>query len=118
MSKIIDLGLLVREPLIFRDTKGEEYTIPGEIDLGFVMKLTLYKDQIQKIKSEADAIKKMQDLVVDILSLDVSKTITLEFVRERFNDIRYLKAIVENTMAFIQEVANDPNSNSLESTKG
>jgi hypothetical protein len=116
MSKIVDLGLLVREPLIFRDTTGEEYTIPGEIDLEFIIKFTAYQEQIKKLEIETDAIKKTQEIVVDILSLDKSKTITLEFVRERFNDIRYLKAIIENTMAFIQEIASEKNSNSLEST--
>lgn len=112
MGRIIDLGLLVREPLIFRDTKGEEYTIPGEVDLGFVMKLYTYQENITQLKSEIEAIKKSQEMVVDILSLDRSKNITFDFVKERFNDIRFIKAIIEETIKFIQEITQDPNSNS------
>jgi len=112
MAKIVDLGLLVREPLIFRDTKGDEYTIPGEVDLGFVMQLYAYHEQISQMKSETEAIKKGQEIVVDILNLDKSKNITFEFVKDRFNDIRYIKAVIGEMMKFIQEIAQDPNSNS------
>lgn len=112
MGKIVDLGLLVHEPLIFRDLTGEEYVIPGSVDLEFVLKLTAYQEKIQGIKKESEAIQKAQELVVDILSLDKSKDITLDFVKERFNDVRYIKAIIENMMAFIGEIVADPNSNS------
>ncbi|OCZ52191.1 hypothetical protein [Dehalobacter sp. TeCB1] len=112
MSKIIDLSVLVHEPLIFRDTTGEEYVIPGEVDLGFVIKLTAYQEQVAKIKNETEAIKKAQELIVDILNLDQSKKITLDFVKERFNDIRYIKLIIESMMSFINEIVNDPNSDS------
>lgn len=117
MSKIIDLGLLVRDPLIFKDMTGEEYIIPGEVDLGFVIKLSAYQEQIKKLKNDIEALKKTQELVVDILSMDKSKNITIEIVREKFSDIRVLKAIIEHTINFVHEIASDPNSNSLESIK-
>lgn len=112
MSRIVDLGLLVRDPLIFRDTKGEEYTIPGEVDLGFVMKLMAFQEKMPQIKSEIESIRKGQEMVVDILSLDKSKNITLELVQEKFNDLRYIKAVIGEMMKFIHEIAQDPNSNS------
>jgi hypothetical protein len=51
------------EPLIFRNTTGEEYKIPGEVDLGFVIKFTAYQEQIKKLEKETDAIKKTQEIV-------------------------------------------------------
>lgn len=117
MSKIIDLSLLVREPLIFRDATGEEYIIPGEVDLGFVIKLSAYQEKIKNLKTDFEALAKVQELVVDILSMDKSKTVDINFVKERFSDIRVLKAIIENTIVFVHEIASDPNLNSLESTK-
>lgn len=112
MNKIVDLSVLVRESLIFRDATGEEYTIPGEVDLNFVIKLNAYFEQVEKIKNEAAAIIKAQELVVDILNLDKTKNITLDFVKERFNDVRLIRAIIENMINFINEIASDPNSDS------
>ncbi|MBZ4664468.1 MAG: hypothetical protein JG776_2186 [Caloramator sp.] len=115
MSKIIDLSVLVKDPLIFKDTQGESYTIPGEISTQFVIKLSKYAADIQKIKDEAVALEKMQQIVTDILSLDKSKNITIDFVKERFDDIRFLKIIISEMMKHVKEIAEDPNSNSLES---
>lgn len=117
MSRIIDLNLLVKDPLIFRDTKGEEYTIPGEISTKFVLKFSKFAQEVGKVKNEEDSLKKLQEIVVEILNLDKSKNITLEFVKERFDDIRYLQAILDNMAKHIREISEDPNSNSLLSTK-
>ena len=115
MSKIIDLSILVKDPLIFKDTKGDIYTIPGEISTKFVIKLSKYAQDIHVLKDEEKAFEKMQEIVVDILSLDKTKEITLDFVKERFDDIRFLKVIVQELMNHVKEVANDPNFNSPES---
>ncbi|NLB11497.1 hypothetical protein GX831_03535, partial [bacterium] len=94
MSKIIDLGVLAKDPLIFRDATGEEYTIPGEISTKFVIKLSKYAEDIKSLKDEEKALEKMQQIVVDILSLDRNKEIDINFVKERFDDIRYLRATI------------------------
>ncbi len=117
MSKIIDLSLLVREPLIFKDIKGEEYVIPGEIDLDFMLKLNAYQQKIKKVEKEEDSITLGRQMMMDILSLDKSKNITMDLVKERFNDVRHMKIIIEQTMLFINDIVKDPNFNSLESTK-
>ncbi|SHK42305.1 hypothetical protein [Desulforamulus aeronauticus] len=116
MSKIIDLSVLLREPLIFRDIKGEEYVIPGEIDLDFMLKLNAYQQKITKVEKEEDSINLGRKMMIDILSLDKSKNITMDLIKERFNDIRHMKIILEQTMLFINEIVKDPNFNSLEST--
>ena len=115
MSKIIDLSLLFREPLIFKDIKGEEYVIPGEIDLDFMLKLNAYQQKIKMVEKEEDSIHLGRQIMIDILSLDKSKNITLELIKERFNDIPHMKIIIEQTILFINEIAKDPNFNSLES---
>jgi len=109
MGKIIDLGILVKEPLIFRLATGEEYIIPGEISTKFVVQLSKYGQQIQGLTEDDKAYEIMQKMVADILSQDKSKTITLEFVKERFDDVRYLKAIVNGMMEHIKDIAADPN---------
>jgi len=115
MSKIIDLSTLVKEPLIFKDTKGDTYTIPGEISTYFVIKLSKYAEDIKALKDNEKAFEKMQQIVTDILNLDKSKNITLEFVKERFDDVRFLKIIIQSMMEHVKEIASDPNSNSPES---
>lgn len=113
MSKIIDLSVLVHEPLIFKDIKGEEYKIPGEMDLDFMLKLNAYQEKIKKVKNDEESIQLGRQMMVDILSLDKSKSITMDLIKDRFNDIRYMKIIIEETMKFINEIVKDPNLNSL-----
>lgn len=115
MSKIIDLSLLVREPLIFKDIKGEEYVIPGEIDLDFMLKLNAYQQKIKNVNNEEDSINLGRQMMIDILSLDKSKHITIDLIKERFNDIRHMRIIIEQTMLFINEIVKDPNFQCLES---
>lgn len=111
MSKIIDLGVLVKDPLIIKTAKGETFTIPGEISTKFVIKLTKYTQDIQALKDESEAIKKSQELVVDILNLDKTKNVDLAYVEENF-DMRMIRAIISGMMEHIAEITKDPNSNS------
>ncbi|EHQ90167.1 hypothetical protein [Desulfosporosinus youngiae] len=116
MAKIIDLSVLVRDPLIFRDIKGEEYVIPGEVDLDFMLKINAYQERIKKVTKEEDSINLGRQMMIDILALDKSKDITMDLIKERFNDIRHMKIIIEQTILFIRDIVKDPNSLSLEST--
>ena len=115
MSKIIDLNVLVKDPLIFKDVQGDTYTIPGEISTRFVIKLSKYAQDIGRLKNEEKALEKMQQIVIDILSLDKSKNIDIALINERFDDIRILKLIIQSMMEHVREIAADPNSNSPES---
>lgn len=114
-NKIIDLGLLVKEPLIFKDVQGDLYTIPGNISTKLYIKLTKLCEDIKTIKGEEEGFTKLQEIVVEILSLDKSKTIDVEFVKDRFDDLRYLQVIVNEMMKHISEITTDPNSNSPDS---
>ena len=112
MGRIVDLSVLVKDPLVFKDVTGETYTIPGEISTKFVIKLSKYAQDIEKLDDEEKALNKMQQIVADILSLDKDKEITVDFVKERFDDIRFLKMIIQSMMEHVKEIASDPNSNS------
>jgi len=109
MSKIIDLGILVRDPLIFKDKKGVEYIIPGEISTAFVMKMSYYQQKMTKIKTDMEAVDELQNLVIFILNLDKTKTVDAEYVKENFDDVRVLKLIVTSMMDHIKEIGQDPN---------
>ena len=117
MGKIIDLSILEKEPLIFKGLDGEKYTIPGNISTKFTIKLTHYQQQMQKIKKDEEALEKIKELVVDILNLDKSKNVDMEYLDKHFDDIRVLKLIIQKMIEHIQEITADPNSNSLESTE-
>lgn len=115
MSKIVDLGVFVKEPLVFKGTDGQEYRIPGEISTEFVIRLSHYSQEIQNIKDEVEALEKMKLLVIDILNLDKSKNVTLDYLQQHFDNIQMLKVIISETMKHVQGIAQDPNSNSPES---
>jgi len=107
-NKIIDLGLLVQEPLIFKDTTGELYTIPGEVSTKLYIKLTKLCEDIKKITDEEEGFTKLQEIVTEILSLDKSKKIDIDYVKERFDDLRFLQVIVNEMMKHISEISNSP----------
>jgi hypothetical protein len=109
MSKIIDLSLLVQEPLIFKDKKGVVYTIPGEISTSFVTKMSYYQEKISAIKSEVEAFDELQSLAMFILNLDKTKIVDMEYIKENFDDVRVLKLIVTSMMDHIKEISKDPN---------
>ncbi|MCG8484006.1 MAG: hypothetical protein MJA31_11900 [Clostridia bacterium] len=107
MSKYIDLGLLVKDPLIFK-LGEDEYTIPGQISTKLVLKLSHYDEKI-KDQSNDEIMLEMQKMVLEILSLDKSKTLTLEDIQDKFDDVRFLKAIVNGFQEHIEDITNDPN---------
>lgn len=116
MTNIIDLNLLVQEPLIFKGLDKKTYKIPGEISTKLVIKLSKYAQDVAKLgDDEEQALQKLKEMVMEILNLDSSKNVDIEYMNQYFDDIRVLKAIVQNTMEHIRTIATDPNSNTLKS---
>lgn len=116
MSKIIDLGLLVQEPLIFKGLDKKTYKIPGEISTKLVIKLSKYAQDVAKLgNNEEEALEKMKEMVIEILNLDITKNVDIQHINKYFDNIRVLKAIIQSTMEHIRNIAQDPNSNSLKS---
>lgn len=114
MAKIIDLSVLVQEPLIFKMPKCDDvFEIPGEISTDFTIKMFKYSQDMRSMENDIEALDKLKEMVLDILSLDESKKIDIEYINENLKDIRYLKLIVSKMMEHIRNIAEDPNSNSL-----
>lgn len=109
MAKIIDLSVLQQEELIFKLPNGEEFTIPGEVNTDFVLKMYKQQEELQKADGFEAQLKGLQSIVVTILQLDKSKTINLKYIQENLTDIRYLRVIMEKMMEHINEIQNDPN---------
>lgn len=112
-NKFIDLGLLVQEDLIFKDFQGTEYKIPGLFTTELYIKLNKFYQEIENLDNDEEIFIKMQEIVLEILLLDTTKNIDLAYVKERFNDVRVLRIIIEITMNHLAELTNDPNLNSL-----
>lgn len=109
MAKIIDLSLLVQEALEFTLPNKETFTIPGEVNTDFVLKIYKQQEELQKADGFEAQLKGLQNIVKTILELDKSKTINLKYVQDNLSDIRYLKIIMEEMMKHINEIQKDPN---------
>ncbi|MCK9443153.1 MAG: hypothetical protein M0Q14_01265 [Tissierellaceae bacterium] len=111
MAKIIDLSVLQQEELIFKMPPGsdDEFTIPGEVNTDFVLKIYKQQEELQKADGFEAQLKGLQSIVLTILQLDKSKTINLKYIQENLTDIRYLRVIMEAMMKHINEIQNDPN---------
>lgn len=109
MAKIIDLSVLVQEPLVFTLPNKEEFTIPGEVNTDFVLRIYKQQEELRNVEGFEEQLKGLQNIVLTILQLDKSKTINLKYIQENLTDIRYLKIIMEEMMKHINEIQNDPN---------
>ena len=120
MSNYIDLSLFTREDLVFGVPKEggeiEDFNIPGAISTGFVLKMSKYKQDMEKINSDEIAIVKMKEIVRDILNLDKTKDVDVEYIERYLDNVKLLGLIFEKTMEHIQDVAEDENLNSPQFT--
>lgn len=110
MAKIIDLSVLIQEPLVFTLPNKDEFTIPGEVNTDFVLKIYKLQQDLQNVKGFEEQLKGLQKIVLLILQQDKSKDIDLKYVQDNLSDIRYLKIIMEEMMKHINEIQSDPNS--------
>ncbi|WP_346874234.1 hypothetical protein [Clostridium sp. UBA5988] len=109
MSKIIDLGTIVKEPLVFQNCPdGKTYNIPGGISTEFVLQIQKMQTDLNGL-TEGESVDKLFDILVIILNLDKEKNVDKEYVKMHFDNIRLINAIVNSVMEHINEIANDPN---------
>lgn len=114
MAQIIDLNLFDGEPLVIKGLDGKEYNIPYTIPTGFTIKLMKHYDDIGKLKSNEKAVHMMKEIVLDILNLDATQDINMEYLNRYFDDLRILKLIIEETIKHIKTISNQKNLNSPE----
>lgn len=110
MGKIIDLGTIVKEPLIFeRCPDGETYEIPGGISTEFVLKVQKLQGDIQSGMSEEESMDKLFDILVMILNLDKSKRVDKTYAKKHFDNIKVINVIIDAVMKHINDISNDLN---------
>lgn len=109
MAKIIDLSVLVQEPLVFTLPNKEEFTIPGEVNTDFVLRIYKQQEELRNVEGFEEQLKGLQSIVLTILQLDKSKNIDLKYIQDNLTDVRYLRIIMEEMMKHINEIQNDPN---------
>ena len=109
MAKIIDLSVLIQEPLVFTLPNKDEFTIPGEVNTQFVLEIYKKQEQLQAMEGFEEKLKGLQEIVLSILNLDKSKNIDIKYIQDNLSDIRYLKIIMEEMMKHINEIQENPN---------
>lgn len=109
MAKIIDFNTMIKEPIEFVGLDRKKYTIPGSIPTKFTLQMRKLFIELQG-KKEEETLETLFEFVYMILSMDKSKkNLTLEYVKENFDDMRILRLIVESTMEHIADIEKDPN---------
>ncbi|KHF40702.1 hypothetical protein [Halalkalibacter okhensis] len=108
MSNIIDLSLLTQEPLILKFGEDDQFTIPPEPTVDFVLKIAAFEDKAMKSKSEIEYIGLFVKMVTHILNQDENRTITEDFVKKKVK-ITQMQQIVKAYKDKIAENAENPN---------
>lgn len=113
MPNIIDLSVFLKDDLTIKSLTGEEYHIPGNFSTEFYLKLYNSYGKLNELQSDYNkATEFMKTVALSIIQLDHSKSPTMETINEQFNDFNVLKALIEQTMKYADELTNDPNSKS------
>lgn len=121
MAKIIDLGVIQQEPLVFQmppKSEVDKFTIPGEVSTSFVMKLNkMYQDMNKEDMDDVDKLKIMKQIVIEILKQDKDNAdkVNVKFIDKNLDDVRYLQAIIEGMTGHMSEIQSDENLNSPQS---
>lgn len=131
MQTYCDLNTFLRKPLIVKglnrigkdgqEIQGKEFIIPGQIPIKFMMELNNYvKEQDSLSKNETaitaeEELKKIKDMVLDIINLDKAHKYTTKDIDENFDDIMVMQALIKAVINYIYEIEADPNSNSPQS---
>ncbi|MDN3956184.1 hypothetical protein [Sporolactobacillus laevolacticus] len=104
-----DMSSYENEPLVFKNLYGEDYTIPADMPLEFILKIGNLQKKVEKIKDEKKQAEVMFELVTIILNLDESQQITVDEVRKF--DFKYMVVIINETMKQINSIDQNPNLN-------
>jgi hypothetical protein len=105
MAKMIDLTGYKKEDIEIKSLNDTVYTIPGNFASEFFIKIYHTQTTIKKLK-ETDfekAFNVLKNWTLELLSLDKSKTVTIETINTEFNDFRVLEKLLTSIMQFANE---------------
>ncbi|MEA4921388.1 MAG: hypothetical protein VB078_10785 [Clostridiaceae bacterium] len=114
MAQIIDLSVFQKEDLVIKSLTGEEYHIPGNFSTEFYLYLYNAFTKIQKQKQEdyTEALNLLKSVALEIIKLDKSKNVSMDTIKEQFDDFNVLQALIGQTMQYANEVVSDPTTGS------
>ncbi len=121
MAKIIDLGTMIKEPLIFKMPHCEdEFTIPGEVSTQFVFRMSKMNEDLidpEKTPDDLAKIKTLQRMVIEILKLDKANAdkVNMKYINENLDSMTYLRIITEAMTEHIMQINEDENLSSPQS---
>lgn len=114
MAKIIDLSAICPEPIVVK-LPNDIYTIPATISVAYMTKIMKLQEQISNVTDKSEYFSILKELAVAILSLDKSKTVTMETVETELDDTTLLIALPKlfnekMTEAISESVPVNPNA--------
>lgn len=105
--KIIDLDLLVSEPIQFK-IGGEVFETPSSPSTQLVLQMVAIENKTKKAKNAEEQIHLLAEMVATLLSQG-NRKVTTEEVLQKFSpaQMRKVVEVYQNTM---MEINNNPNS--------
>jgi hypothetical protein len=107
MSNIVDLSLLVKEPIVLKFSDQEKFEIPSDPPVELVAKILDFEEKARKAKTNKEQYNLLLDLVELILKQDESKEVTEELISKLSQS--QLQAIVKIYQQKIVENSTNPN---------
>ena len=124
MSQIIDLAAFQPEPLEIKLPSGTIYNIPSSISVKYMTKILNLQQKVGKIENKMEYIPILQNIAFEILSLDKSKEVTMNTIRDELDDIvllrklpeifnDHLSGIIQNSIPHDQQESTKTNPNTI-----
>lgn len=103
MANLIDLSGYKKEDIIIKSLTGTEYTIPGNFASEFFIKIYKTKTNVNKLKEQEfeKAFQILKEWTLELISLDKTKTVSMETIENEFNDFKVLEILLTNIMQCI-----------------
>ncbi|MGG3919911.1 hypothetical protein ABEV38_19200 [Parageobacillus thermoglucosidasius] len=104
---IIDLDLLVNEPIQFK-IGGETFETPSSPSTQLVLQMVAIENKVKKAKNAEEQIHLLAEMVSLLLSQGERK-VSIDEVIEKFSPVQ-MKKVVEVYQQKMTEINNNPNS--------
>jgi hypothetical protein len=105
--KIIDLDIIVNEPLAFK-IGNDTYEVPSSPSTQLVLQMVAIEEKVKKSKNAQEQIELLAEMVATLLSQGERK-VTKEEVISKFSPAQ-MRRVVEEYQKTMMEINNNPNS--------
>jgi hypothetical protein len=104
--KIIDLDVIVNEPLAFK-IGNDTYEVPSSPSTQLVLQMVAIEEKVKKSKNTQEQIELLAEMVATLLSQGERK-VTKEEVISKFSPAQ-MRRVVEEYQKTMMEINNNPN---------